>query len=500
MSKRYLQNPFYKTSEELLLKYLDEEDGVCKIKQSSQKEILYSLNEALKEITSNVKPSLGADDYSVYSGLAGISYTFLKIFLNDRAFRFQNQSALTWALKYIEASTDMIKANGIKKNAGGFLGTQTGCLSLASVIYSYTLEHERAFEYVNLIFDSVNRGIVKPNITSEELLYGKAGIIYSLLFIYRNFFNISQHLKANIGFLTKNIAESIIKEGKKHSTTLPDSSFAPSLWFWHGKAYLGAAHGVAGILAVLLQIPKRYWPDNLSEFILESLNFLSSQIKGGKLKATTQSSNDDLVQFCHGPSGITHLLTLAASKSSNDRESIVEVAKTCVDTVWQKGILKKGVGLCHGISGNAYACLDLFKLTREKQYLVQTLYFSERCMSWKQETLNGKLRLPDAPYSLMEGLCGAVCLWNDLLWLEKRYHGFLFKDSSKAFSFDSSSRRYWLILNPDATESPVVEYTAVEYTGEEDEYGVDEYNEIILCREHTGVKVRSGTSVKTDSL
>jgi hypothetical protein len=33
------------------------------------------------------------------------------------------------------------------------------------------------------------------------------------------------------------------------------------------------------------------------------------------------------------------------------------------DVVWERGLLKKGVGLCHGISGNAYLFLYLFRVT-----------------------------------------------------------------------------------------------------------------------------------------
>jgi hypothetical protein len=32
--------------------------------------------------------------------------------------------------------------------------------------------------------------------------------------------------------------------------------------------------------------------------------------------------------------------------------------------VWQQGLLKKGPGLCHGVAGNAYALLRLWKATQ----------------------------------------------------------------------------------------------------------------------------------------
>jgi hypothetical protein len=33
--------------------------------------------------------------------------------------------------------------------------------------------------------------------------------------------------------------------------------------------------------------------------------------------------------------------------------------------IWQRGLLKKGLGLCHGISGNGYAFLSAYRATRD---------------------------------------------------------------------------------------------------------------------------------------
>lgn len=37
---------------------------------------------------------------------------------------------------------------------------------------------------------------------------------------------------------------------------------------------------------------------------------------------------------------------------------IKEILEANLDFIWKYGILKKGFGLCHGISGNAYAFLS----------------------------------------------------------------------------------------------------------------------------------------------
>lgn len=39
-------------------------------------------------------------------------------------------------------------------------------------------------------------------------------------------------------------------------------------------------------------------------------------------------------------------------------------AERAGELVWQRGLLRKGPGLCHGISGNAYALARLYKTTK----------------------------------------------------------------------------------------------------------------------------------------
>lgn len=45
---------------------------------------------------------------------------------------------------------------------------------------------------------------------------------------------------------------------------------------------------------------------------------------------------------------------------------------TCIrsgELVWQKGLLKKGPGICHGVAGSAYVFLLLYRLTGNSKYI-----------------------------------------------------------------------------------------------------------------------------------
>ena len=53
--------------------------------------------------------------------------------------------------------------------------------------------------------------------------------------------------------------------------------------------------------------------------------------------------------------------------------SYIERALSAGDVVWQRGLLTKGYSLCHGVAGNAYAFLDLYRVTHELKWFHRTI-------------------------------------------------------------------------------------------------------------------------------
>jgi hypothetical protein len=45
--------------------------------------------------------------------------------------------------------------------------------------------------------------------------------------------------------------------------------------------------------------------------------------------------------------------------------------------IWEKGLLKKGPGICHGVAGGGYAHLLLYRLTNDKKYLYRAKKFAQ---------------------------------------------------------------------------------------------------------------------------
>jgi len=79
--------------------------------------------------------------------------------------------------------------------------------------------------------------------------------------------------------------------------------------------------------------------------------------------------------------------------------------------VWNRGILKKGYGICHGVAGNAYSFLSLYKQTNDAKYLHRAIKFAEWCFDYGQHGC----RIPDHPFSLFEGMAGTVYFLADML-------------------------------------------------------------------------------------
>lgn len=89
----------------------------------------------------------------------------------------------------------------------------------------------------------------------------------------------------------------------------------------------------------------------------------------------------------------------------------LDAAVKCGEVVWKRGLLRKGYGLCHGVAGNAFTFLQLYRLTGKVQYFNRAVRFAEWCLSSDQR----ECHVPDRPHSLFEGSAGVVYFYVDLL-------------------------------------------------------------------------------------
>lgn len=117
-----------------------------------------------------------------------------------------------------------------------------------------------------------------------------------------------------------------------------------------------------------------------------------------------------LVHWCHGAPGAIYLLAKAHLIFREQR--YLDACVRAAALVWRKGLLFKGPSICHGVAGNGYVFLIMYRLTNQPKYLYFALKFMEflTSPSFLQYAI-----VPDCPFSLYEGIAGTVCYLIDLL-------------------------------------------------------------------------------------
>jgi hypothetical protein len=203
------------------------------------------------------------------------------------------------------------------------------------------------------------------------------------------------------------LSEDIISTGLKHvdpslykdrgpngKTGLPDDFRL--IYVWHKSEYIGGAHGYFGILYMLLAAMQILSPDFIKkpettdklrlwrEYIFYTIKFLvNGQQSTGNFPSNVakigKGAPSDTVQFCHGSPGAVACLLKAAEVFTNHKDYFLQSAVRACENIWNQGLCKKGWGLCHGITGNAYAFLSMYRfpgeLPNREEYLAKGVAF-----------------------------------------------------------------------------------------------------------------------------
>ena len=88
--------------------------------------------------------------------------------------------------------------------------------------------------------------------------------------------------------------------------------------------------------------------------------------------------------------------------------------------IYKCGLLRKGVGLCHGIAGSVYALLSASVVldtseSSNRQFFIQAVHLAHLATFHRRMTRSKEMRLPDHPWSIYEGLAGMCCAWAEVL-------------------------------------------------------------------------------------
>jgi len=178
----------------------------------------------------------------------------------------------------------------------------------------------------------------------------------------------------------------------------------------------------AGILQMIVSCPLDAIAAHIP-VILQTVEWLLCvQCEDGnwssKASEEPPAEKQELLQWCHGAPGLVILFSTVLKRASEFsispglRSRLKSATERASDLMYREGFLRKGVGLCHGVSGSVFALLAASDVLDggDKDLLPERFYQAVHlCIlgsHWHGMTRKGELRRPDAPYSLYEGLAG----------------------------------------------------------------------------------------------
>lgn len=184
-----------------------------------------------------------------------------------------------------------------------------------------------------------------------------------------------------------------------------------------------------------------------------------------------------LCRWCHGAPGMLILFsTLLRQRDSRTlyipdplASAMQEALAKGGQMVYDRGFLRKGLGLCHGVAGSVYALLAVSdvldgrpsssgsrtptqlqpqtngrstrsKTVQEQQqhqgydqdsnshhaeeptWFLRAFHLAHMATSYRKLTQRREMRTPDRPFSLYEGLAGMCCAWAEVLKRSEGWH------------------------------------------------------------------------------
>lgn len=388
MSDRYFTNHFpdYDTAQPVLI----DQEYIKELIAKYVKEILENTDPRNHSLSSLKRPDL-------YVGLAGIAFMFYKLAKSPLQ---HDYPALECAKIYADAAEELLKINGTKKFIS-LLSGNAGVHAVSAAV-NHSIGRSTEKDIKNLlkgikIFDSpeyLDDG-------QDEMLVGRSGYLLGINWL-------SKEVQSPVIAKDEheNLAKIVILSGRNYARTHKLS--IPLMYQYHGREYLGAAHGISAILLSLLQVDLDQ--DDLQDVKATIDKILLLQDDSGNFPSKYNKPEAHLVHWCHGAPGMIYLMA-KAFKAFNEQKYLNSCEK-CGDVVWTKGFLKKGPGMCHGIASSGYTHLMLYRLTNNRKYLYRAFKCAEFLSS---EEFLKEAREPDRPYSLFEGISGTVCFLVDLL-------------------------------------------------------------------------------------
>ncbi|PRD21592.1 UNVERIFIED_CONTAM: LanC-like protein 3-like protein [Trichonephila clavipes] len=369
-------------------------------------------------------------DGGLYVGLSGISYMCYYLSQHEH-FIEKKQEFLEKSLYYMIYALEDANHPRNRHTQTAFLLGGCGSYAVAAALMNALGKEKECQMHLQQYISLADR-CMDPDYLgngSDELLVGRAGYLSGVLFVQK-VFGPEVVPEQKIDALCSAIIQSGVQYSKKYRSP------CPLMYAYYKTEYLGAAHGLSGILQMLLSFPsflqKRL---DAEQLIKESVDyFLTLQLPSGNFPCAMdevgnpRSEAHELVHWCHGAPDYSIWKKFHKKCCVFDGQSLLKVERGKVSSslpfLWgcclEQRIAEESPGICHGIAGNGYVFLLLYRLTDHHKHLHRAIQFANFLTSDEFK----RARTPDRPLSLYEGLAGTVCFLADLLQPEKAHFPF----------------------------------------------------------------------------
>lgn len=292
--------------------------------RDARKQLIASLTRIVTKHPPDTLPPGGG----LYYGPISLAYLFFTLQEYYADFTIEGYPMGTWCAAYLKTAQDNIKKFGGPRPDK--CGVAEDILSLLALSAASSKDKDMARELCDFA------AVVVEEDASNEWLYGRAGYLYLLRLVRASFID-----DAATSDLIDDTADEVI-EGILG---------ASRPWKWHGKTYVGACHGIIGIITQIILTDSTY----AKELEPELAALLSYQYDSGNWPSSLPPGRDRLVQFCHGAPGVVTSLISIREHFPNLHDRIDAAIAKGRAAIRERGLLTKEPCLCHGISGNALA-------------------------------------------------------------------------------------------------------------------------------------------------
>eukprot|EP01084_Bolivina_argentea_P278211 475178_1 len=337
---------------------------------------------------------------SVADGSSGRALIFFRMY-----YYTNNRTYLNIATEYLNNSLTYLDTNNHQFSS--YMFGLNGVYTTAIQIY-YTLNNtDKVNEYINKVNDLYNDiciGIHQNMQYSPKYNYslhyggfftGISGFFYNgilLNMLMDNITIINHECMSNLGYYLIKLG---IQQRAKYNTPymIYETGFVPNCYL------VGSGDGVGGVLRqIFLGYLTGYLPElntYYSDIKITLDSLVTMQYSDGNMPTWFNitdacaiafaedgraANNDARVQWCHGAPGFIDTFSLASivfnkldNNNNNNSEIYLLSALKAYNSTWNRGLLIKGLMQCHGIGGNTYELLHMYKniqLLMDNEYLM----------------------------------------------------------------------------------------------------------------------------------